>query len=173
MEEIGLHERQRKNAATDARLDVQSNRGNDSKQRRGRGDRGGAVGSSAGRQDGGADSAQTRAPAGAAGTKERDRGVQRGACGAGAPAGGRGRILRRRPAAIALAHRYNMDSRDQGRAERMSVIGNSEGIWECTFVGECSDVCPKHVDPAAAIQRSKLATTNDFMFRLLMPWSKR
>ena len=30
-------------AATDARLDVQSNRGNDSKQRRGRGDRGGAV----------------------------------------------------------------------------------------------------------------------------------
>ena len=76
------------------------------------------------------------------------------------------------PAAIALAHRYNMDSRDQGRAQRMSVIGSSEGVWECTFVGECSVVCPKHVDPAAAIQRSKLATTNDMMFGLLMPGKK-
>jgi fumarate reductase iron-sulfur subunit len=77
------------------------------------------------------------------------------------------------PAAIALAHRYNMDSRDQGRNERMSIIGNSEGIWECTFVGECSVVCPKNVDPAAAIQRSKLATTNDFMKGLLMPWGRK
>jgi fumarate reductase iron-sulfur subunit len=77
------------------------------------------------------------------------------------------------PAAIALGHRYNMDSRDQGRNQRMSVIGSSEGIWECTFVGECSVVCPKNVDPAAAIQRSKLATTNDFFKRLLMPWGNR
>ena len=76
------------------------------------------------------------------------------------------------PAAIALAHRYNMDSRDQGRAERMSIVGSSEGIWECTFVGECTVVCPKHVDPAAAIQRTKLATTNDFMMQFLMPWKR-
>src|SRR5438093_8490188 len=76
------------------------------------------------------------------------------------------------PAAIALAHRYNMDSRDQGRAERMSIVGSSEGIWECTFVGECTVVCPKHVDPAAAIQRTKLATTNDFMMSFLMPWKR-
>jgi len=76
------------------------------------------------------------------------------------------------PAAIALAHRYNMDSRDQGRNQRMSIIGSSEGIWECTFVGECSVVCPKNVDPAAAIQRTKLATTNDFFTSFLMPWGK-
>jgi fumarate reductase iron-sulfur subunit len=74
------------------------------------------------------------------------------------------------PAAIALAHRYNMDSRDKGRNIRMPVIASSEGIWECTFVGECSVVCPKHVDPAAAIQRSKLATTNDFMMGKVLPW---
>ena len=77
------------------------------------------------------------------------------------------------PAAIALGHRYNMDSRDQGRNERMSVIGSSEGIWECTFVGECSVVCPKGVDPAAAIQRSKLAATNGWFKRILMPWGNR
>jgi fumarate reductase iron-sulfur subunit len=76
------------------------------------------------------------------------------------------------PAAIALAHRYNMDSRDQGRNQRMSIVGSSEGIWECTFVGECSVVCPKSVDPAAAIQRTKLATTNDFMMSFLMPWKR-
>ena len=77
------------------------------------------------------------------------------------------------PAAIALGHRYNMDSRDQGRNQRMSVIGSSEGIWDCTFVGECSVVCPKNVDPAAAIQRTKLATTNDWFKSMLMPWGNR
>src|SRR2546430_5317640 len=56
------------------------------------------------------------------------------------------------PAAIALAQRYNLDSRDQGQAQRKGVITRHEGIWECTFVGECSVVCPKDVDPAAAIQ---------------------
>jgi succinate dehydrogenase iron-sulfur subunit len=60
------------------------------------------------------------------------------------------------PAAIALAHRYDMDSRDQGRDERRAVLGQDVGVWACTFVGECSEVCPKNVDPAAAIQRSKL-----------------
>jgi fumarate reductase iron-sulfur subunit len=77
------------------------------------------------------------------------------------------------PAAIALAHRYNMDSRDHGRAERMKIIGSSEGVWECTFVGECSVVCPKNVDPAAAIQRTKLATTTDWFKASLIPWRNR
>jgi fumarate reductase iron-sulfur subunit len=60
------------------------------------------------------------------------------------------------PAAIALAHRYDLDSRDQGRDERREVLGRDVGVWDCTFVGECSAVCPKDVDPAAAIQRSKV-----------------
>ena len=76
------------------------------------------------------------------------------------------------PAAIALGQRYNMDSRDQGRPQRQEVIASSEGVWECTFVGQCSAVCPKHVDPAAAIQRAKVSSTVDWYGRLLMPWSK-
>jgi len=60
------------------------------------------------------------------------------------------------PAALALAQRYNKDNRDQGNAERMESLSNDEGIWGCTMVGECSEVCPKHVDPAAAIQQYKL-----------------
>ena len=60
------------------------------------------------------------------------------------------------PAAIALAQRYNLDSRDEGSGARMEVLSEHEGIWGCTFVGECTKVCPKNVDPAGAIQRYKL-----------------
>jgi fumarate reductase iron-sulfur subunit len=73
------------------------------------------------------------------------------------------------PAAIALAHRYNMDSRDHGRAARMPFVANSEGIWECTAVGECTVVCPKGVDPQAAIQREKVATTMDLLRSVVVP----
>ncbi len=66
------------------------------------------------------------------------------------------------PAALALAHRYNMDNRDVGRSARKDVVASVEGIWECSFVGACSEVCPKHVDPAGAIQQTKIASTMDF-----------
>lgn len=74
------------------------------------------------------------------------------------------------PAAIALAQRYNMDSRDQGNDYRNEVIAGNEGIWECTFVGECSEVCPKDVDPAGAIQRGKVSGTLDYFKNVLLPW---
>ncbi|MCY3959151.1 MAG: succinate dehydrogenase/fumarate reductase iron-sulfur subunit [Chloroflexi bacterium] len=77
------------------------------------------------------------------------------------------------PAALALAQRYNLDSRDQGKQMRQDVIFQNEGIWECTFVGECSEVCPKHVDPAGAIQQAKLEGAYDYYKRLLTPWARR
>jgi fumarate reductase iron-sulfur subunit len=75
------------------------------------------------------------------------------------------------PAAIALAQRYNMDSRDQGTKQRLDVLSQHEGIWGCTFVGECSKVCPKEVDPAGAIQQYKLTATKEWFKSFLMPWS--
>ena len=77
------------------------------------------------------------------------------------------------PAAIALGQRYNMDSRDHGRDARQELIASHEGIWECTFVGECSAVCPKDVDPAAAIQRAKVSSTIDWFKDVLIPWGKK
>ena len=77
------------------------------------------------------------------------------------------------PAAIALGQRYNMDSRDQGRNARQELIASHEGILECTFVGECSAVCPKDVDPAAAIQRAKVSSTVDWFKDVLIPWGKK
>lgn len=71
------------------------------------------------------------------------------------------------PAALALAHRYNADSRDAGRARRMEVMNGDAGVWGCTLVGRCSEVCPKGVDPAAAINRNKPAAALDTLRRLL------
>jgi fumarate reductase iron-sulfur subunit len=73
------------------------------------------------------------------------------------------------PAAIALAQRYNFDNRDQGAAERLDVLSEHEGIWGCTFVGECTRVCPKHVDPAGAIQRYKLTAALASLKAFFMP----
>jgi len=73
------------------------------------------------------------------------------------------------PAALALAHRYNLDSRDVGRAAREDVVASNIGIWECSFVGACSEVCPHHVDPAGAIQQTKIASTVDYFLGFLRP----
>jgi fumarate reductase iron-sulfur subunit len=74
------------------------------------------------------------------------------------------------PAALALAQRYNMDSRDQGSDERLDILSQHDGIWGCTFVGECTEVCPKHVDPAGAIQQYKLTGTQEWIKSFLMPF---
>jgi fumarate reductase iron-sulfur subunit len=77
------------------------------------------------------------------------------------------------PAAIALAQRYNLDSRDEGAHERHDVLSDDEGVWACTFVGECTRACPKGVDPAGAIQRAKLTAANETVKALLLPkWAR-
>ena len=69
------------------------------------------------------------------------------------------------PAALALLHRYNADSRDAGKAERMAVINDERGVWSCTLVSYCSQVCPKGVDPARAINQNKITSTEDYFLR--------
>jgi len=75
------------------------------------------------------------------------------------------------PAALALAHRYHLDSRDQGKKERQRVTASAEGVWECTFVGACSEVCPKGVEPAGAIQEQKIENSIDWFLGKLRPGS--
>lgn len=77
------------------------------------------------------------------------------------------------PAALALAHRYNLDSRDVGRSAREDVVASNDGIWECSFVGACSQVCPQAVDPAGAIQQIKIASTMDYFKARLLPGRKK
>ena len=66
------------------------------------------------------------------------------------------------PAALALLHRYNVDSRDRGWAARSDVVNADTGVWGCTLVGYCSEVCPKSVDPAHAINQDKVSSAIDF-----------
>jgi fumarate reductase iron-sulfur subunit len=73
------------------------------------------------------------------------------------------------PAVLALLHRYNADSRDGGRAQRMPILNAEEGVWSCTAVGYCSEVCPKHVDPANAVNQNKVNSAMDYVLRFLSP----
>jgi fumarate reductase iron-sulfur subunit len=77
------------------------------------------------------------------------------------------------PAAIALAQRYNLDSRDQGAPDRLDLLIHPDGIWGCTFVGECTRACPKDVDPAGAIQRYKLTAALQSIKALVLPRGAR
>ncbi|ODC03090.1 fumarate reductase [Terasakiispira papahanaumokuakeensis] len=71
------------------------------------------------------------------------------------------------PAAITLAQRYNLDNRDKGKRERMAALSEHDGVWSCTFVGFCSTVCPKHVDPAAAVNQGKIEAAKYTLINLL------
>ena len=73
------------------------------------------------------------------------------------------------PAALALLHRYNIDSRDGGKAQRMELVNSEEGVFNCTAVGYCSEVCPKHVDPANAVNQNKTNSAMDYFLRFLAP----
>jgi succinate dehydrogenase / fumarate reductase, iron-sulfur subunit len=59
------------------------------------------------------------------------------------------------PQALTQGWRYTADSRDDGAQERASELYSSHGIYRCHFAGACSQVCPKGVDPALAIQLAK------------------
>jgi fumarate reductase iron-sulfur subunit len=71
------------------------------------------------------------------------------------------------PGAMALLQRYNGDSRDGGQQMRMDQIAGEDGVWSCTAVGICSEVCPKQVDPANAVNQNKSKSALDFFLRLL------
>jgi fumarate reductase iron-sulfur subunit len=73
------------------------------------------------------------------------------------------------PGVMALLHRYNADSRDGGSDQRMGLVHAEEGVWSCTAVGYCSEVCPKHVDPANAVNQNKTASALDYFLRFVTP----
>lgn len=59
------------------------------------------------------------------------------------------------PQALTQGWRYTADSRDEGRQEREAELYSPHGVYRCHFAGACSQVCPKGVDPALAIQLAK------------------
>jgi succinate dehydrogenase / fumarate reductase, iron-sulfur subunit len=59
------------------------------------------------------------------------------------------------PQALTQGWRYTVDSRDDGAQERAQELYSKHGVYRCHFAGACSQVCPKGVDPALAIQLAK------------------
>ena len=73
------------------------------------------------------------------------------------------------PAAIALGHRYNVDSRDEGASVRNEIFRGEGTVFSCSYANECSEVCPKHVDPAAAVNQAKFNAVIDWAKGLVLP----
>src|SRR5258706_12283970 len=50
-----------------------------------------------------------------------------------------------RPAALGLAHGYNLENGDQGAEELLGALEHPEGVWGRRFVGGSNSVCPQQV----------------------------
>jgi succinate dehydrogenase / fumarate reductase iron-sulfur subunit len=57
------------------------------------------------------------------------------------------------PAALAKGFRFVGDARDAKAVERLNVLNEEHGIWDCTRCYFCNQRCPKGVDPRDAIAK--------------------
>ena len=57
------------------------------------------------------------------------------------------------PHAMLKALRFIEDSRDGANEERLRLAASDDGAFGCHSVFNCQIVCPKELDPAAAIAR--------------------
>ena len=55
------------------------------------------------------------------------------------------------------AHRFIFDSRDEGAAERMQIITETDGLARCHTVYNCTDACPRDIHITKAIGELKMA----------------
>ncbi len=53
------------------------------------------------------------------------------------------------------ALRFIEDSRDGADEERIALAASDDGAYRCHSVFNCQTVCPKELDPSAAIARIK------------------
>ena len=59
------------------------------------------------------------------------------------------------PAAIVQAHRFLLDSRDQGADERLAVLNEASGVWRCRTIFNCTEACPRGINVTKAIGQVK------------------
>ena len=55
------------------------------------------------------------------------------------------------PAALLQANRFLNDSRDQATGERLDDLDDPYRLFRCHTIMNCTDVCPKGLNPAKAI----------------------
>lgn len=59
------------------------------------------------------------------------------------------------PAALLAAYRWIIDSRDEGAGERLDALEDPFRVYRCHTIMNCTDVCPKDLNPAKAIAEIK------------------
>ena len=64
------------------------------------------------------------------------------------------------PAALLQAHRWLSDSRDQYTNERLDKLEDEFKLYRCHTIMNCTQVCPKHLNPAKAISEIKQMMVN-------------
>jgi succinate dehydrogenase / fumarate reductase, iron-sulfur subunit len=61
------------------------------------------------------------------------------------------------PAALIQACRFIVDSRDAATESRLDQLNDVNKLFRCRVIMNCADVCPKGLNPAAAIERIRQA----------------
>jgi succinate dehydrogenase / fumarate reductase, iron-sulfur subunit len=64
------------------------------------------------------------------------------------------------PAAIVNAHRFIFDSRDEGAAERLTLLSQPDGVFRCRTSFNCTEACPRDIEITRAIAEVKRAITS-------------
>jgi succinate dehydrogenase / fumarate reductase iron-sulfur subunit len=59
------------------------------------------------------------------------------------------------PAALLQAYRWIADSRDEATGERLDNLEDPFRLYRCHTIMNCTDVCPKGLNPSKAIAEIK------------------
>lgn len=65
------------------------------------------------------------------------------------------------PAALLKAYRFIFDSRDDGQTERLQIINDRNGAWQCHTIFNCVEVCPKDINITQTIAEIKKAVVKN------------
>ncbi len=76
------------------------------------------------------------------------------------------------PAALNRAYTLIADPRDARRADRLAVVDQAAGLWSCRTQLTCTEHCPKHISPTAAISELKGLAVRTRLAKALRWWSE-
>ncbi len=68
------------------------------------------------------------------------------------------------PAALLKAYRFEVDSRDEARKQRLPYFDNERGAYRCHTITNCIEACPKELNPTEGIQWLKRAAVRRRLF---------
>jgi succinate dehydrogenase / fumarate reductase iron-sulfur subunit len=63
------------------------------------------------------------------------------------------------PAGLLQAFRFISDSRDQATEERLDDLNDAYRLFRCRTIMNCTEVCPKGLEPSRAIEQIRLMMT--------------